>query len=192
MKNLKAAFVLFALGLLAPLSASAQAVLREGDMVQLSIRGVPDAESQNISGQYRIDQNGRLVGLPHLAQAGVSAAGLTEGQLATRIAQAYRDAEIFTRATVSVLVDKPAVARRITVGGHATRPGPVEYYEGMTAFDAFSAVGGAARFGQIRRVFLHRDGREPVTLDLTRNEDKAVRLLPGDRLEVDRKGIWEP
>lgn len=192
MKNFTAVLVFLVLALLAPLSVNAQAVLREGDMVQLAIRGVPDSESQNVSGQYRIDQNGRLVGLPYLDQAGVSAAGLTEGQLATRIAQAYRDAEIFTRATVSVLVDKPAVSRRITVGGHATRPGPVEYYEGMTAFDAFSAVGGAARFGQIRRVFLYRDGQEPRTLDLTRNEDKEARLLPGDRLEIDRKGIFEP
>lgn len=190
---IRSALFFSALFLALPATVSAQAAtLREGDMVQLAIRGVPDTESIAISGPYRIDQNGRLVGLPYLDPNGLPAVGLTEGQLATRIANAYRDAEIFTKATVTILVDRQMVSRRVTVGGQVTRPGPVEYFEGMTAFDAYTEAGGAARFGQIRRVFLFRDGQEGRTLDMTNNDDKRVRLLPGDTLEIDRKTWREP
>jgi len=193
MKTLLFSTICAALSLTLIQDATAQAaVLREGDMVQLSIRGVPDSESAAISGNYRIDQGGRLVGLPHLEAGGVQAAGLTEGQLAQRIASYYREAEIFTKATVTILVDRPEIARRVTVGGRVNRQGAVNYFEGMTAFDAFTEAGGADRFGQIKRVIIIRDGRQGRSLDLTKNEDKQFRLLPGDTLEVDRKKAWEP
>jgi protein involved in polysaccharide export with SLBB domain len=174
-----------------PVSAQI-AKIRPGDGVTLSIRGVPDKEAQMISGVYKVDQNGILVGLPYLEDRRIHAGGLTEGELSRNIAQAYRDADIYKKATFTAIVDQPKVlsSRRVTVGGEAVRPGPVEYNEGMNAFDAFTAAGGADRFGTSRRVFLLRDGTKR-TLDMSNDRDKMVPLLPGDTLDVDKAGAFE-
>ena len=180
---------------LMPDSAPAQvaARIREGDAVTITIRGVPDRESKEINGVYKVDQNGQLVGLPYLEHS-ISAAGTTEGQLANSIASAYKSADIFTKAAVTAIVDQPnaRATRRVTVGGKVVSPGPVDWWEGMTAFDAYSAARGAERFGSKKRVFLTREGQERRTLNMEKPEDQAFKVLPGDQLEVDGKKAWEP
>jgi len=178
---------------LLPADGQVVARIREGDAVTITIRGVPDKESQMISGVYKVDQGGALVGLPYLEDRRISAAGVTEGQLSSMIASAYKDADIFTKATITAIVDQPNArsTRRVTVGGMAKRPGPVEWAEGMTAYDAFSNAGGADRFGHLKRVFLMR-GNQKQTLNMDDDRDKMVKLLPGDTLEIDKKKAWEP
>ena len=162
-----------------------------GDAVKLTVRGVPDTESQMVSGMYKVDQSGQLVGLPYL-EGSIQAAGLTEGQLSQNIASAYRSADIYTEASFTAIVDTPLQARKITVGGKVARQGPLDYYDNMTIFDAFSAAGGADRFGQKKRVFLIRSGEAKKTYNMDRDEDKKVRLLPNDTIVVDQKGAFEP
>ena len=193
--GLAAAFLLSLLPDTAQAQAQNAARIREGDAVTITIRGVPDRESKEINGVYKVDQNGLLVGLPYLESHGqITAAGLTEGQLGGNIAAAYKSADIFTKAAVTAIVDQPnaRATRRVTVGGRVARPGPVDWNEGMAAFDAFTSAGGADRFGQKKRVFLTREGTERRTLNMDKPEDQAFKLLPGDTLEVDGKKPWEP
>ena len=162
-----------------------------GDAVKLTVRGVPDAESQMINGIYEVDASGLLVGLPYIEGA-LQAAGLTEGQLSQNIAAAYKSADIYTKASFTAIVDTPLQARKITVGGKVARQGPLDYYDNMTIFDAFTAAGGADRFGQRKRVFLLRAGQPRVAYNMDDDEDKSIRLLPNDTIVVDTKRAWEP
>ena len=162
-----------------------------GDAVKLSVRGVPDQQSVMLNGVYKVDQSGLLVGLPFL-ERNIQAAGLTEGQLSQLIAYAYREADIYTRATFTAMVDAPPENRRIMVAGKAARQGPLNYVANMTIFDAFSTAGGADKFGQKKRVYLLREGQRKGPYNMENDADKQVLLLPNDTIEVDTKKWNEP
>jgi len=174
-------------------SADAQVpTIRAGDAVTITVRGVPDRESENISGVYKVDADGKLIGLPYLDQGAITAVGLTEGQLANRIVNAYISAQIYRNPTITALVDRPDQVRQITVGGEVNQQGRQAYSENMTIYDAITNAGGAGRFGSMRRVFLTREGQRTV-FDLERNlEDRGVVLLPGDTVDIDKKRWNEP
>ena len=168
------------------------ATLRAGDTIRLEMRGIPDGDSLKLNGNYRIGQDGKVVGLPFLGDEGVKGAGLTEDQLAKAITAAYRKADIYSKAEASVLpAGEQAPPRQIMIVGKAARPGPVAYADRMTAIDAVAAAGGPDKFGQLKRVTLFREGQPNRLLDLTQNADKLTPILPGDRLEIDRKGLIE-
>ncbi len=194
MKNCSFIRVLFSLvGLLAAtisISVAQVPKVGPGDAVKVTVRGVPDSESQMINGVYKVDANGLLVGLPYLEGA-IQAATLTEGQLSQNIAAAYKNADIYTKASFTAIVDSPPMARQITVGGRATRQGPQNYYDNMTIYDAFTAASGADKFGQRKRVFLLRAGEEKKVYNMDNDEHKGTRLLPNDTIVVDPKKPWE-
>lgn len=162
-----------------------------GDAIKLIVRGAPDVEAKIFGGLYKVDAAGRLVGLPMLKH-NLQAGGLTEEELSRDITNAYKVAEIYKKATFTAMVDTPLQVRRVTVIGQAMRQGALNYIDDMTAFDAYSAAGGADRFGQPKRVFLIRPGAKKQGLNMTVNADRIVRLLPGDTLEVGRKSAFEP
>lgn len=178
--------------LAALLPASAQvATIGPGDAVKVTVRSVPEKDMAMLTGVYRVDANGRLIGLPFL-QGGLQAAGLTEGQLAQNMAAAYKNAGIYSNPSFTAFVDAPQQTRRITVGGRVIRPGTQDYIEGMTIFQAYTGAGGADRFGQKKRVFLMRPGQDKQTYNMEKDPDKVIRLLPNDVIEVDTKKAWEP
>jgi len=176
-------------------SATASAVaqtptVRAGDAVTVTVRGVPDAESARVSGLYKVDQNGELVGLPHLDGYRINAIGLTEGQLSKKIASAYRDAQVYTKATITAMVDQPEMQRTITLGGKITQPGPVPFREGMTIYEAIMAAGGPTRFGSLKKVSLFRKGQKS-NYNIEKDENKSITLLPGDTVLINEKGAFE-
>ena len=182
--------LLLCLAALTPLHAQV-ATIGPGDAVKVTVRSVPEKDMAMLSGVYKVDANGRLVGLPFLEGA-LQAAGLTEGQLAQNITAAYKAAEIYSSPSFTAIVDTPLQARRITVGGKVLRPGPQDFVENMTIFQAYTGAGGADRFGSKKRVFLMRPGQPKQTYSMENDEDKVVRLLPNDVIEVDNKRAWEP
>ncbi|MFM7181462.1 MAG: polysaccharide biosynthesis/export family protein [Verrucomicrobiales bacterium] len=182
--------LLLCLAALSPISAQV-ATIGAGDAVKVTVRSVPEKDMNMLNGVYKVDANGRLVGLPFL-QGGLQAAGLTEGQLAQNMTAAYKNAGIYSNPSFTAIVDAPPQARRITVGGQVGRPGPQDYVENMTIFQAYTAAGGADRFGQKKRVFLLRPGEDKKTYNMEKDADKVVRLLPNDVVEVDNKRVWEP
>ncbi|QQL45797.1 polysaccharide biosynthesis/export family protein [Sulfuriroseicoccus oceanibius] len=173
------------------MGAFAQApTVRVGDAVTITIRGVPETESARVSGVYKVDQNGELVGLPYLDGHRINAAGMTEGQLSRKIANAYRSAQIYTKATITALVDQPKQVRTVTVGGKVTNPGPVAYSEGMTLYEAVMAAKGPTRFGSMKKVVLMRGGGKTV-FNLENDQAKQVTVLPGDTILIEKKGAFE-
>ena len=190
MKKMKLILVIAAV-FSAAVSAVAQTpTVRAGDAVTVTIRGVPDQESARVSGVYKVDQNGELVGLPYLDGYRINAIGLTEGQLSKKIAGAYRDAQVYTQATITALVDQPEMQRTITLGGKITRPGPVAFREGMSIYEAVMAAGGPTRFGSLKKVTLFRKGNKS-DYDIEKDENKTVTLLPGDTVMINEKGLLE-
>ncbi len=176
----------------AAVSAMAQTPkVRAGDAVTVTIRGVPDQESARVSGVYKVDQNGELVGLPYIDDYRINAIGLTEGQLAQKIAGAYRDAQVYTKATITAIVDQPVMQRTVTLGGKINKPGPVAYREGMSIYEAVMAAGGPTRFGSLKKVILMRSGGVTKTFNIEKDEYKTVTLLPGDTIEIGEKGAFE-
>lgn len=190
MKNIQTVLLVLFTVLVVP-AFSQVAKIGPGDAVKITVRGVPDPESQMVSGTYKVDASGRLVGLPYL-EGSIQAEGLTEGQLSQNIAAAYKAADVYLNASFTAIVDTPLNSRKITVGGEAARQGPQDYHDNMTVFDAFSAAGGAGKFGQRKRVFLSRPGAEKRKLNMDVDADRDVRLLPNDTLVIDKKGAFEP
>ena len=178
------------LGPLLPVSAQV-ATIGRGDAVKVTVRSVPEKDMNMLNGVYKVDANGRLIGLPFL-QGGITAADLTEGQLAQNITAAYKAAGIYKNPSFTVFVDAPPTARRITVGGQVNRPGNQDYVENMTIFQAFTNAGGAAKFGQKKRVYLLRPGQDKMEYDMDNDAHKTIRLMPNDVVEVDAKKWWEP
>lgn len=164
--------------------------VRAGDAVTVTIRGVPDQESARVSGVYKVDQSGELVGLPYLDGYRINAIGLTEGQLSKKISGAYRDAQVYTKATITALVDQPEMQRTITLGGKISKPGPVPFREGMTIYEAVMAAGGPTRFGSLRKVVLFRKGKKSE-YNIEKDVNKNVTLLPGDTVMINEKGAFE-
>lgn len=164
--------------------------VRAGDAVMVTIRGVPDQESARVSGVYKVDQSGELVGLPYLDGYRINAIGLTEGQLSKKISGAYRDAQVYTKATITALVDQPEMQRTITLGGKISKPGPVPFREGMTIYEAVMAAGGPTRFGSLRKVVLFRKGKKSE-YNIEKDVNKNVTLLPGDTVMINEKGAFE-
>lgn len=190
MKNLMWVIVA-ALSMVGISNVVAQApTVRVGDAVTITIRGVPETESARVSGIYKVDQNGELVGLPYLDGYNINASGLTEGQLSRKIASAYRSAQIYTKATITALVDQPEMVRTVTIGGKITNPGPVPYREGMTIYEAVMAAKGPTRFGSMKKVVLFRRGGKTL-YNLEKDQAKMVTLLPGDTILIEKKGALE-
>ncbi|MDB4525757.1 polysaccharide biosynthesis/export family protein [Akkermansiaceae bacterium] len=84
---------LFALFLLSITSASA--VIQTGDVLILSIKGVPVSEKGTIEGEYVVGKDGQIK-VP-LADVMVKARGLEHEQLARSVENAFKKAGIYSR-----------------------------------------------------------------------------------------------
>ena len=78
--------------------------------------------------------------------------------------------------------------QEVTVGGQVKKPGPYPFRETSILAMVFTA-GGPTEFAAMRRVKVLRKGRT-ITLDLTREEDKARQVEPGDSIEVPRMNLF--
>lgn len=168
--------------------AQAQAISAKTTL-NITIKGVPQAEQTRISGQYVVSPSG-YVFLP-LLKNGIKASGLSSSALARSIEAAYRSAEMYQNPRITVISTKDQEASKIdaqtvTIGGYVKRPGPVQYMRGMTLFQALSAAGGENAFGSIRRVELHRNGKRYV-YDLRKPQHMREKVYPGDSINVPQK-----
>jgi protein involved in polysaccharide export with SLBB domain len=155
--------------------------------VQIAIAGVPVAEKAKIDAVYPVSEEG-MINLPFVGK--IKAAGRTPEQLAADIENAYIDAGIYVTPKVTVIdkiIDVIEVAV-IHIGGQVRKPGPLDYLEGTTLWDAIQAAGGVTEFGSMKRVNLYRDG-EQKTYDLTKNENRAIPLFKNDTVEVPQKSF---
>lgn len=169
---------------------SASAQLKQNMKIGISIKGVPVTEQARIDSSYQIDGKGNI----RMWEIGsIRAAGLTTTQLAQKIEQAYKRAQIYTSPSIQIQSDDVEVNANpvLTVSGTVNRPGPVEVTQGMTLAQAIAAAGGPSTFGTTKRVNVYRDGKKYALSPLTNDKHKLERVYPGDTIEIDSVKAWE-
>ncbi len=77
----------------------------------------------------------------------------------------------------------------VTIGGQVRRAGPVHYRKDLTLYAAIQAAGGPTEFGSMRRVKVIRNGKATV-YDLKNDQQKSVKVVPEDMIEVPQKNIF--
>jgi protein involved in polysaccharide export with SLBB domain len=167
---------------MSPLMAQIEA----GTSVQITIMGVPLEEKGKVDAMYPVSANG-MVNLPYIGV--LRAAGLAPEALAASIQNAYKAAEIYTSPTIQVVSTAEGAGVKkelVVVGGFVRRPGPVEYNNNLTIYQAIQNAGGATEFGSLKRVTLFRGGK-PKTYDVTDPQFMKIQLYPDDTIDVPQK-----
>ena len=164
--------------------------LEPGDGIQVTLRGVEEAEQKSVNGTYRVGDSGQ-VRLPLLDRL-VTARGLTPEQFARAAEAAYRAEGIYTKPAIEVealAVIKDGQQSVVSVGGQVQRAGESAFRKNMTVIQAIDAAGGRSAFGG-RNVFLIRGGKQ-YCLDFLNLKHKSIRLLPDDSLQVEQKAVLD-
>ena len=184
MKTLLTLLIAFAAIILGP-SANAQTmVLAPGHSVQIELK-VPAEDAANVSSVYTVSANG-TVRLPYL-NTEIRAAGVAPTDLARKIEQAYRSAEIYTNPTVNVVSKDQVINNIVTVGGEVKSGGrEVPLRDGMRLFAAITAAGGFTEFADVRHVKIIR-GNRSLVYDMRTIQDNGSNnpiLQPNDQIIV--------
>lgn len=178
--------------LVLPLNA---AQVRSGETVSITIKGVPASEQTSINGQYVISDGG-LIYMPML-NYGIKASGNSSSALARRIEAAYKSAEIYNNPRITIITagdeikginDRKQANRFVTVAGHVKRPGPVQYNDGMTIYEAVAAAGDASTFGAMNRVEVLRGGRKRI-YNMKTDVHRTLKVNSGDIITVPEKNM---
>ena len=169
-----------------PAGAQTLTPLKAGDPVMVELK-VPAEDATNVSTTYNISGTG-TVKLPYLDRE-ISAAGLTTTELARRIEQAYKAAEIYTNPTINCTTTNPQnyAPHIVTVGGEVKSGGrEVPVRDGMRLYNAVMAAGGFTEFADVRRVKIIRGTRSQV-YDMRKLDPGGTNnpiLMDGDTVHV--------
>ena len=170
--------------------------VNKGEKLTITIKGVPASEQAAINGEYVVGDSGLLY-MPML-QNGVKASGGSSSSLARKIEKAYRDAEVYSNPRITIITardvikginDQKQASKFVTVAGFVKRPGPVQYTDGMTVYEAVAAAGDASTFGAMNRVELIRAGRKS-RLDLKQSTNRTLKAKSGDIITVPQKNAF--
>lgn len=182
--NMKPILAILCIAIAAMLPAAAQRI-EANQAVSISVQGVPDADRSTINSTYPVSQNG-TINMPYIGE--VRASGLLPERLASNLQSRYRDAQIYTNPTFQVIATSSddIVQQVVHVGGYVGRPGPVQFRNGMTLWQAIQSAGGENAFGSIYRVRLFRGGESKV-YDLNNPAAMRIPLRPNDMVDVPQK-----
>ena len=169
----------------APLPASGSVQLGPGDLIEVSVFGVPDLNTK-----VRITNSGDvylpLIDYVHIADLTTDEAqGLIEKRL---------EAGGFVRNPhVSLFVDESA-SQAVTVLGEVNRPGPYPAIGDRRLFDLISAAGGMTDKAGRTVTIVPREKRDQKTevhlaTNLAEDTEHNVEIHPGDTIIVSRAGI---
>ena len=168
-----------------PLAPSSTVQLGAGDLIELSVYGVPD-----LATKARIGNNGDvylpLIDYVHIADLTVDEA---QGLIQKRLA----DGGFVRNPHVSIFVNESA-SQAINMMGEVNRPGPYPAIGKRRLFDMISAAGGLTEKAGRSVTIIHRQNpNQKVELHLATNlaEDTQsnVEIVPGDTIIVARAGI---
>ncbi|MBV8898485.1 MAG: polysaccharide export protein [Verrucomicrobia bacterium] len=162
-------------------SARAQATLRNGDILEIKISGIPSTDITSVSGQYTIDNEGFL-NLPYVGK--VKVAGLSPGVAQSTIESVYRNRDVYTNPTITI--GQQMQSRFVNVGGEVKTPQRIPYTADLTVLSSINAAGGFSPFADQRKVRLLR-GNEVMIIDVKKiraNPSLDIGVQPGDRIEV--------
>ena len=161
-------------------------VLKPGDPITIELK-VPAEDAANVTGPTTVSAQGTIK-LAYLDRE-ISAAGLRTDDLARRIEQAYKSAQIYTNPTINVKTPTPneIAPHIVTVGGEVgTKGKEVPLRDGMTLYQAIMSAGGFTEFADTKHVKLIRRGKETI---INMKEKGAVganttMLMDGDVVHV--------
>ncbi len=166
----------------APASASLvpSDAMRVGDKVTITLAGVPQGEEY--VHEFQIPDSGDIT-VPDLTQS-FHAVGILPGELAGRIAQAYRDSKIYTNPNVTVIPED----RFVNVSGDVRTPLRVLYTPDLTLLGVISAAGGFDEYADKHHVRVVR-GAQLLVVDAqkaTNTPGSDILVYPGDQITVPR------
>jgi protein involved in polysaccharide export with SLBB domain len=161
--------------------ARAQATLRNGDILEIKISGIPSTDIGSVSGQYTIDNEG-FINMPYIGR--VKVVGLSPGIAQSTIESVYRSRDIYTNPTITI--SQQLQSRFVNVGGEVKAPQRIPYTADLTVLSSINAAGGFSPFADQRKVRLLR-GNEVMVIDVKKiraNPSLDIGVQPGDRIEV--------
>jgi polysaccharide export outer membrane protein len=167
------------------LLANSNVKLGIGDLIEISVFGVPD-----LSTKIRIGGSGDVY-LPLIAYVHVE--GLTTDEAQALIQKRLEDGGFVRSPHVSIFVDESA-SQAITVLGEVIRPGAYPAIGERRLFDMISAAGGLTDKAG-RSVTIEHRGNPPervqlqLALNLAEDTQNNVDVFPGDMIFVSRAGI---
>ena len=158
-------------------------LLRVGEKIQVLLADLPTG---TIVHDLTISEDGKIT--LHLDQT-FQAAGKTRSKLEVEIRSRYVP-NFYTKMTVTVKQED----RFVYVGGFVKAPNNYPYRPGMTLLKAITVAGGFSEFGKKNEVTITRDGREQkVDCEKALKDPKLdPPLFPGDRIDVPRRGFFNP
>jgi polysaccharide export outer membrane protein len=164
---------------------SSRLTLGPGDLVEVSVYGVPE-----LSTKARIGDNGDLY-LPLINYVHVEDLSVDEAQ--KLIEKRFADGGFVRDPHVTVLIDEYA-SQAISMLGEVSKPGAYPIYGEHRLFDMITAAGGLTDKAGRKVTIRHRNDPDKVeTVELSRNlNDKPesnVPVYPGDTIEVQRAPI---
>ncbi len=178
----------FVLATLALCGLSAQ--IKKNTDLEIRLTGIPAAEQSRINGVYQVDSSGNI----RMWEIGtIRAAGLTATSLAQTIEGRFKSAQIYTSPVAIVQmsqVDDDNFSF-LTVGGNVSRPGQVQFVNGMTLAQAIIQAGGPTAFGTTKRVTIFREGKRYELSPLTNDQHKLEKVYPNDTISIDKVGPFE-
>ena len=164
--------------------------VKEGDSVQITVRGIPAVEQEKINGPYRVGAGG--LRLPFL-KSRLPVTGLEPEQIAAAAEQAYKAEGVYQQPAIDVDIirgaDQKGQEAVVSVGGQVRRSGPISFRQGMTLLQAIQGAGDRNEFGG-RNIRLIRNGKT-IALDFRKPEHKNYSLQPNDSIIVEQRGIIE-
>ena len=167
----------------APMSSSAR--LGAGDLIELSVYGVPD-----LSTKARIGNNGDIY-LPLIDYVHLGDLTVDEGQ--ELIQKRLEDGGYLRNPHVSIFVNE-AASQAVNMMGEVARPGAYPVLGERHLFDMITAAGGLTERAGRTVTILHRqnpDQKVELHLPASLAEDTQtnVEITPGDTIIVSRAGI---
>ncbi|MEI6674475.1 MAG: polysaccharide biosynthesis/export family protein [Verrucomicrobiota bacterium] len=188
--NLKAILFGSIVSLLLGMTVFAQTLIIPGKAITITITGVPAEEKPRVDGTYPVSDTG-MINMPHIGQ--IHAGGLKADELSRILQAAYKSRQIYTNPTIQVLsssINSTIDKQLVHIGGQVRRPGPTEFTQGLTLYQAVQAAGGPTEFGYMKRVKLFR-GKQQRQYDLTQAQAMSTSLEPNDTIEVPQKGLFD-
>jgi polysaccharide export outer membrane protein len=159
-------------------------LIARGDLLRITIFREPDLEQH-----VRVKDSGEI----DLNLAGtVKISGLTPGEAAKAIAQAYVQGRYLNHPQVSVLVEEYAT-QQVSVLGQVAKPGAVPLMAPRNLLDVLSLAGGLTEIAD-RHITIQRGNKSrSMTVFLPNNAqadlNASVMVYPGDTVIVPKAGI---
>lgn len=168
-----------------PTSSSPELLIGSGDLIEVSLYGVPDFKTD-----VRVGSNGEI-SLPMLGT--VTVGGLSVDDASKLIAHKLSEKGLFNDPHVTVF-EKEYATQGISVLGEVQRPGIYSLLGSRTLYDAISAAGGTTPKAGSYVLLTHRSDpqnsiRVPLATGTPDSMKDNVTVVPGDTIVVSKAGI---